>query len=204
MATIYLLLVGVLLTAFTMNAVKAAPEEGELLSDSRNIMQYDMPASCQGQSYCFEKGDDYPDDKIEELLQDLLESEVDQNTPQAIGSRFGDTYDEPDCESTSTEGPIYYITDTNNKVRVVVQLPKKFQQIYSVKRCANEGPIKKDTSHFLLRTTLRKYKMECVTTKMNFDFFVLNEDETGPKMEIASAKDGIPVCCKCRYDAKRD
>uniref|UniRef100_A0A2A4J431 Spaetzle domain-containing protein n=1 Tax=Heliothis virescens TaxID=7102 RepID=A0A2A4J431_HELVI len=196
MATVYLFLLGVLLTA--LKTVQCNSEEASPM----DIMKHEMPESCQGQSYCFEKGDDYPDEQIEKLLIDMLESnEVDQYTPQAIGSRYGDTYDEPDCPVNSMEGPIYYITDTNGNVRVVVQSPKKFQQIYSTKWCANEGPIKRETAHFLT-PTLRRFKMECVTTKMNFDFFVLNDDLTNLKMEIASVKDGIPVCCKCRYNKR--
>lgn len=30
-----------------------------------------MPESCEGMSFCFEKGDNYPDDKVAELLKDI-------------------------------------------------------------------------------------------------------------------------------------
>lgn len=30
-----------------------------------------MPDSCEGKSFCFDKGDSYPDDKIDELLKDI-------------------------------------------------------------------------------------------------------------------------------------
>ena len=68
-----------------------------------------------------------------------------------------------------------------------------------------EGPIDRETPHFMKNgSILKNFKMECVSTKMDLDFFVLSVEEDNEtkkhKMEIARAKGGIPVCCKCRYD----
>lgn len=65
----------------------------------------------------------------------------------------------------------------------------------------NEGRITRDTPHFLKSTTLQQFNIECVSTRMNYDFFVLSEDSDN-KMEIVQAKGGIPVCCRCRYNAE--
>ncbi|KAJ8727367.1 hypothetical protein PYW07_001486 [Mythimna separata] len=201
MAKMCFSLVFTLLVGQSLVGASPAPLDGESLYDTSYKLQ--MPASCAGQNYCFDKDDHYPDEKIDELVYDMRDLVVDYPN---LKNRFGDdSYDEPDCASNSTENPIYYIVDTDDRVRVVVQSPKKFQQIYSIKWCLDEGKITKDTPHFLKSTTLQKYSMECVSTRMNFNFFVLS-DKVDPKtlkpmMESAMVKGGIPVCCRCRYNA---
>ncbi|KAH9643306.1 hypothetical protein HF086_012976 [Spodoptera exigua] len=168
--------------------------DGELLIDPRTMFKYQMPEACIGQSYCFEKGDHYPDDIMQKLN---LNFEI-QNS---IGTRKGSDVDEPDCPSNSTDSPIYYIVDKNDIVRVVVQIPDKFPQRFNVRWCLNEGKIKSDTKHFMASTTLKKYDVECVSSKLEFDFIVLSL-ESDDKIEIATTN--LPVCCKCRYELKKN
>ncbi|KAF9408666.1 hypothetical protein HW555_011730 [Spodoptera exigua] len=155
---------------------------------------YQMPEACIGQSYCFEKGDHYPDDIMQKLN---LNFEI-QNS---IGTRKGSDVDEPDCPSNSTDSPIYYIVDKNDIIRVVVQIPDKFPQRFNVRWCLNEGKINSDTKHFMASTTLKKYDVECVSSKLEFDFIVLSL-ESDDKIEIATTN--LPVCCKCRYELKKN
>ncbi|CAH0605601.1 unnamed protein product [Chrysodeixis includens] len=187
----------VLVTLHFSPQVTSTPIAGDLIFQPSEIEQYDMPESCEGKTFCFDKGDSYPDDKVAELLQNITLLQVES---VKIGSRNGYEYDEPDCASESSEQPIHYIVDENDTVRVVVQMPGKFQQIYTTKWCTNEGRITRDTPHFLQSTTLQQFNIECVSTKMNYDFFVLSEGFE-KKMEIVQAKGGIPVCCRCRYNA---
>ncbi|CAH1637305.1 unnamed protein product [Spodoptera littoralis] len=165
--------------------------DGELLVDSRSMFKYQMPDACIGQSYCFEKGDNYPDDVIQKL-------DLNFESQNRIGTRKGSEIDEPDCPSKSNDGPIYYIMDENDAVRVVVQIPDKFTQRYNVRWCVNEGKVTNDTRHFMASRTFDKFDVECVSVKSKFNFVVLNQEEN--KIEVATAN--IPVCCKCRYDLK--
>ena len=56
---------------------------------------------------------------------------------------------------------------------------------------------------FFSGTVLRMFRLECITGKMDFDFFVLSDEvdpaTQKPKMELGWVKGGVPVCCKCRY-----
>ncbi|XP_026737556.1 uncharacterized protein LOC113500854 [Trichoplusia ni] len=198
------LIVPVVLVALHLSHTQAASARmlGELIYKP-HFDDYEMPESCEGMSFCFEKGDNYPDDKVAELLKDINFLQVESKDSQdfTIGSRNGFEYDEPDCPSNATEQPIHYILDESDTVRVVVQMPGRFQQIYTTKWCLNEGRITRDTPHFLKSTTLQQFNIECVSTRMNYDFFVLSEDSDN-KMEIVQAKGGIPVCCRCRYNAE--
>ncbi|KAJ8733500.1 hypothetical protein PYW08_001798 [Mythimna loreyi] len=205
MAKVCFSFVSVLLVVLYMNqslvGASPMPIDGESLFDSSKEVA--MPASCAGKNYCFDKGENYPEDMIEQLVYDMRSLVVDYPD---LKDRFGDSdFEEPDCPSNSTESPIFYIVDTNDKVRVVVQSPK-FQQIYSIRWCLNEGTITKDTQHFLKSTTLKNFNIQCVSNMMNFNFFVLSDkvhpETLNPMMESATVKGGIPVCCRCRYDAK--
>lgn len=214
-----------LLFAIHIGYMQAEPVDGEIIFDSsmENMIEVTtevkptelkptkvkMPAECAGKSYCTVKGPDYPEDTIAYLLKDIRNLNVDGYTTQSsVGNRNGNSKDQQDCPDDSTSDPIYYIVDTNDEVRVVVQLKDKFEQIYTVRWCLKPGPITEDTIHFLKGTTLKNFNMECVDTTMPFDFFVLAYDvdpetkKPSPKMEIANAKGGIPVCCRCRYDPK--
>ncbi|XP_035438549.2 uncharacterized protein LOC118268247 [Spodoptera frugiperda] len=180
--------------------------DGEILTPPPGLLDnLQMPAACEDQTFCFEKGDNYPD----KLVEDFLKAFPLQDT---LGPRIGFSFRDGDKESgnadcpannTFVDKPIYYIFDEEGKVRAVIQSPKKFEQIYSTRWCVNEG-IVKDTEHVPLQTArFKTFQVECVTKYMDFEFIVLEEDFDQITYKTVKAMDGIPVCCRCQYHRKK-
>ncbi|CAD0197282.1 unnamed protein product [Chrysodeixis includens] len=157
-----------------------------------------MPDSCakEDATYCFERDAQYPTAAVENLLSKINKLSIDNSF---YNERLG--YESPDCPSNRTDKPIHYIIDDSDTVRAVIQAPQKFEQLYTVEKCIQEGKIKRDTSHFGLNTTLVEHDMECVNMRMKFDFVVLGE--SWQTLEIVQVKGGIPVCCRCRKMDKK-
>ncbi|KAJ8733502.1 hypothetical protein PYW08_001800 [Mythimna loreyi] len=190
----YRVLVNLCLIALHMssNSAGASPldYDGESLFDSSKLLTFHMPASCDGKNFCFDKNDDYPETEVEKML--------DQWPLEMFGERIGteNGFDcDSECETESSDQPIYYIRDEFDEVRAVVQSPGKFDQIYGTRWCKRPGRISYDTNHIFKGTWTNK-NVTCVNTHMDYDFYVLSSEG---KLQTARAKGGIPVCCKCVY-----
>ncbi|KAJ8727366.1 hypothetical protein PYW07_001485 [Mythimna separata] len=193
-------LVNLCLVSLHMSAslVRASPFiDGESLHDT-STSDYDMPPSCTTKNYCFDEGYKYPQFKVQQVLKQLPFLTFDNRMGTHLTFRNSEN-DNSECPTVDTfnNKPIYYIRDENNKVRVVMQVPEIFEQIYSVRWCKRPGLITYNTPNFLNGSHfLQAKKVECVETYMDFEFLVL---APGDKVEMVKAKGGIPVCCNCRY-----
>ncbi|CAH1637303.1 unnamed protein product [Spodoptera littoralis] len=183
------------------------PVDGEIFS-GLNTVQYEMPPSCVGQTFCFEKGDNYPEEQVEKLLKTYPIQET-----YGIGFRTGFSFrngnnenGNVDCPANTTfvDKPIYYIVDESGIVRPVIQSPNKFEQLYSTRWCLYPGIVRRDTPHFFVASQrLKRFQIECLTTYMNLDFMVLADEDFEPTLKMMHAMGGIPVCCKCQYHSKK-
>ncbi|KAH9643307.1 hypothetical protein HF086_012977 [Spodoptera exigua] len=197
----YRFAISVSLIAVLISFSKSMGNPIEIAAPS-SLLRYEMPAACKNQTFCFEKGDNYPDDLVEQFLKAIP---LQNNLGSRIGFSFRGGDEEngnADCPANTTyvDKPIYYIVDEMGMVRVVIQSPKKFEQIYSTRWCLNPGVITKNTAHFFPESlTFKKVQLRCETSYMDLDFMVLVDDYDQPTYEVVKALGGIPVCCKCLY-----
>ncbi|CAH1637304.1 unnamed protein product [Spodoptera littoralis] len=177
-----------------------------ITADGNPLDKLEMPAACKDQTFCFEKGDNYPEQKVEKFLQTFP---LQKHLGSRIGFSFRDGDKEngnADCPANTTyvDQPIYYVFDESGIVRPVIQSPEKFEQLYSTRWCLNEGYITQNTRHFFPESKrLKKFQIECVTTLMDLDFIVLVEEFEELTYKVVKAMGGIPVCCKCQYHTKK-
>ncbi|CAB3233660.1 unnamed protein product [Arctia plantaginis] len=148
---------------------------------------YEMPESCEGLSYCKDKGQHYPTEVVNMVLRKVRK--IQQRIGEEIDdyqSRVSNSPSEPECNTTEIKfEPIYYILDQNNQARVVVQSEQHdFWQKYDIRWCKKVGRVYK-TLHFR-NVTLGKVNMTCSNVMTTLDFQVLTLNKLG--MELISAE----------------
>ncbi|XP_075982296.1 uncharacterized protein LOC142980670 [Anticarsia gemmatalis] len=187
----------VLLSHWLCGVMSHSSDNGETSTSAKLVSV--MPKSCEGKPYCCDN-EHYPTEAVEKALA-ALKTKLDiiaQENDSSYESREGE--EEPECDSNRDSRPIYYIKDTEDRLRVVVQVKDKFTQHYDLRWCKKAGNVK-STKH-LTRSMAEGYDVRCENVNLDIIFYVLSlTPDLNNTYGIESAKttEGIPVNCICRY-----
>ncbi|XP_052749373.1 uncharacterized protein LOC128200323 [Galleria mellonella] len=150
-----------------------------------------MPENCQ-RNYCFDKSDEYPSaDVINSIVNDFNITVHSAYFKQRIGFCSSEN---SDCELDSHNEPIYEIIDEAGNIRYVVQA-EKLKQLINIIECIRPGRLTSDDDALHFSATDLS-KLSCEETYIEYEFLVFTQNGG---IENAKVKDGLPVCCSCRY-----
>ncbi|KAL0832538.1 hypothetical protein ABMA28_000748 [Loxostege sticticalis] len=161
------------------------------------LLETEMPPSCFGKSYCFEKTEKYPQKLIDSIIAKLDPPVVEGEGGMSIAPRDSEDA-EHGCERRVIFEPIFEILDKDSNVRYVVQ-SDRFTQKIRTEACVHPGRITSANwaSHaaYLEKSHIQDYNISCVEKRIDYSFLALSLD--GNSLEDVDVQGGVPVCCSC-------
>ncbi|KAJ8733497.1 hypothetical protein PYW08_001795 [Mythimna loreyi] len=155
-----------------------------------------VPEECKNQNYCTIKPDDYPQERINEIIREKYKDRPFQPEYVMTGSRrSGELEVDPsntvsDCFSQVEYEP-FFAVQSNGDWRTVIQAPEvKYNQIVRMEKCTRVG-----ASCFKGFRVPLGLETICSQSYVTWEFLVYNEDEDNTKVVTVD----LPSCCHCRH-----
>ncbi|XP_053603953.1 uncharacterized protein LOC128671491 [Plodia interpunctella] len=163
------------------------PTQGNL--ETRYGTEDEIPIECKGQSYCFTKPANYPEEKYNKMFAHMKHVQQPSVLISDIDDRNSDPNEKDGCSSIISYEPLYQV-QVNGKWRKVIQAPGSnyLQQVRlekcnpKVSRCFEDHP------------PMMGITTACRQKNVAWEFLV--DDEKGGTERVTAE---LPICCACMY-----